>query len=332
MVPGNFSWIRYSTNTRTDVAPDNLNPSEHSSWQMIPFDGVNLAFMSVELGICVVGLVLNCFVVHTSKHIRRKTAGTKWITLVAVWDNVALLGGSLRTGTREVFGTDSLIEAVIGCRLFVYLFWFGATNASAHLACLACDRAFVIASPRKHYTVRWDQWISKISIGLTLLYCLMASPHLYERENDSLTCKMKSGALRVYQALFATVFSTFAHFVLILFASIVFVYKMRYRKNKNDKLKTFKPDTVKNLQTPTGTSSGNQLISQIPCSSTYVETNMDEAESGENDGNKPEKCLGNLAQRQLSGCAGRALQEVTKTVDPNKGCGSKRKYEATRSQ
>ena len=253
MKPDNLSWIRYNRNSTTDTAPYKLNNSEHSIGQMTSFYGVYSAFTSVELGFCVVGFVLNCLVIDTSNFIRRKTAGTKWMKLLAFWDNVALLGAFLRTGTREVFGMDSWVMTVIGCRLFAFLFWFGVTNASAHLACLACDRAFVIASPRKHYNVRWDQWIPKTSIGFTLLYCIIALPQLYEKENDGLLCKMKTDALKVYQALFPTFFTTFAHFALIFVASIVFVDKMRHRKREKGVQKSSKEKTeVENRQNDNG--------------------------------------------------------------------------------
>ena len=231
MVLGNTSGILYSSNTTTDGAPEVSNASKSSSWQMTSLDVLDLALTGVELTLCLVGFTMNCLVVDTSRNIRRKTAGTKWMKLVAVWDNVAALGLCINLGIIQIFGMDSMIMSIIGCRLFVFLFWFGATNASAHLACLACDRAFVLVSPRKHFKVQWDQMIPKISLGITLFYGLMATPHLYEKETDMYTCKMKNSVLKVYQALFATLFSALPHFSLILVASILFVYKLRHRKD-----------------------------------------------------------------------------------------------------
>ena len=293
----NFSRIHYGSNTTTFASPDNWNSSDHFSWQKTLFDGVHLAFTSVELGLCVVGFVLNCFVMDTSRHIRRKTAGTKWMTLLAFWDNVTLLGGSLRTGAREIFGIDSWVMTVIGCRLFVFLFWFGVTNAGAHLACLAGDKAFVLAFPGKHYKVQWDQLIPKISMGFTLFYCLIAAPHLYEKENDGISCEMKTGALKVYHTLFTGI-STLAHFASILIGSILFVYKMRQRKSKKSEQKSSRaktevekrqPDARTNRKKSAGTNRVNlktdpeiseqdgQLMLQIPgLSNHYQETILDE--------------------------------------------------------
>ena len=239
MVPANISWILYSSNTTTDRAPDISNPSGACNWQMTSLDVLDLALTGVELTLCLVGFIMNCLVVDTSKNIRRKTAGTKWMKLVAVWDNVAALGVFINLGIIQIFGMDSMIMSILGCRIFLFVFWFGATNASAHLACLACDRAFVLVSPRKHFKVQWDQMIPKISLGITLFYGLMTTPHLYEKETDMYTCKMKNNVLKVYQVLLATLFSALPHFSLILVASILFVYKMRHRKDEQNSFKFF---------------------------------------------------------------------------------------------
>ena len=193
-------------------------------------------FSILEIIICVVGLILNSLTIDVSGKISKQTSATKWMRYLAWWDNSRLAFGLFRRGSIEIFGNNVLTRAKIGCKMFSYFSWLTLVNSSAHLVCLAVDRALSITFPIWHFKKEWNKLAGPVSWAVTLYHCVLLLPLIYVHNVENNVCKIMTvnfgTAVRIYQILLSTLFSSVGHFLIVLAASAVFIYQIIKRKKK----------------------------------------------------------------------------------------------------
>ena len=219
-----------------------------STWFVENYNEYKFSLSSVELALSVVGFVFNCLAFLTARKIGLQTAGTRWIKILACWDNSVLLMSFFRRLSLEVFGFNVITSNTFSCKLFHFLWWLSLINSSGHLVCLATDRALNLAFPTCHFKKDWPKLIPLISLAVTLCHCTLLIPRLFFHSIQDNICEMtsQSRSVKVYKILVSTLFSSFGHFILILIASLTLKYKLRQRRKRRNKPQSSKKKPIAN--------------------------------------------------------------------------------------
>ena len=197
------------------------------------FDYKILTFL--ELSICFVGIILNCFTFDVARNLPLQTSGSKWIQYLAFWDNSIVVRIFLRTLAADIFASEITNIGNNMCKFVAYTWWVCTINASGHLVCLGIDRALSIKFPRWHFRQNWLNIIPRVSLGVTLFHCLVCLPALFFLELDDDICAMRArnySILLVYKIALVSIFSSVGHFILVSIASCVFTKKLKKRRGK----------------------------------------------------------------------------------------------------
>ena len=189
----------------------------------------------LELSICFIGIILNCFTFDVARNLPLQTSGSKWIQYLAFWDNSIVVRIFLRTLAADIFASEITNIGNNMCKFVAYTWWVCTINASGHLVCLGIDRALSIKFPRWHFRQNWLNIIPRVSLGVTLFHCLVCLPALFFLELDDNICAMRArnySILLIYKIALVTIFSSVGHFILVSIASCVFTKKLKKHRGK----------------------------------------------------------------------------------------------------
>ena len=215
---------------------ENFDTFHISSFIVSKFYENENVFTIVQIVICIIGLVLNSLTIDVSGKIPVQTSATKWMRYLSCWENCRLALAFFLNTSRAILGYNLTTQTEILCKLFSYIFWLSLLNSSAHLVCLAIDRALCITFPIWHFKKDWNKLISFISSAIILFHCILLVPVIYAQTKADDTCKLVSEkyakAVTIYQILLSTLFSAVGHFVMVLASSFVFIIQLRKRKKK----------------------------------------------------------------------------------------------------
>ena len=223
---GNVTMI----NQTTTEDPELFAGSEHEEHSL--FDTLYHGFQFLASAF---GILFNCIVLDVSRRVQNDTPGAKWIQYLAIWDNFFLAHVSVTEFYRLAVGSYLINAGIEFCKLISFGKWVSSLTASSHLVALAGDRAISMVFPDWHYNKDWLKINFKVSVGMAIFHAVILTPmlFLYNLEGMDRSCEMTSEyevAVKLYQLIVSTMFYSVTHFIMVLTASVVFVYQLKERR------------------------------------------------------------------------------------------------------
>ena len=195
------------------------------------------------------GLIMNYFCYKTSLALPLQSTSTNLMAYLAVWDSISVVHDGLIDMGLKSLGFHLADYFSLGCKIYYYHSWASTINAGWHVIALALDRALSIIFPIWHHGLDVHRTTRVISWSLTLLAYIAVLPNLFffEIEQPANVCTMSSGGFHdtmlAYIGIITYLCFSFLPFFLILFANVIFIWKV-HQIRKEKKIRTSNKVTI----------------------------------------------------------------------------------------